>query len=252
MATVTIPGVGPVDAKYVWAGGALVAGIVGYSYWRRSGTTDAADVDQLPDDAAGPDVGDGWGNVPGRTGDTSGGWVPDGTRDPATAAEWTQEAVERMTNIGYDGQAVAMAIGKWLGRQGLTADQADMIRVVKALMPAVPGYPEEPPITIGLPPTPGTGTPPPGGGGGTGPGRPLLHHVLRAGKGRVTLQWNQVPNVTGYALGYTGGPSGGVRLGASHRQWTLTGLPAGRREFWVEAVNASGRTKSNVVAQTVQ
>lgn len=255
---IDVPGVGQVNAKWVYAGGAAVIGVVGYTYWRRRGSAAAPvdAVDQLPADGTTGDVGDGWGNVPGQTGNSTGSWVPDGERDPATPAEWTNTAIERMTSIGYDGQAVAQAIGLWLGRQSLTANQGDMIRTVKAVMPAVPGYDPEPPIQVGLPATPGTGgggtTPPPGKP--AVPPAPHLHHVLRAGKGRITMEWNAAAGATAYVVYYTGGPAAGIR-GIHGTSYTITGLPSGRLlHFSVASTNAAGRSArtSNVVPQTVQ
>lgn len=247
MSTVTVPGVGPVDAKYVYAGGALVVGIVGYSYWRRSAGSGSAEVvETLPDDAGTGDVADGWGNTPGQSGNSNGSWVPDGDRDPATAAEWTNLAVERMTNIGYDGQAVASAIGMWLGRQNLTQDQADMIRVVKALMPAVPGYNPEPPITVGLPQTPGTG-------GGTNPPpassklpAPWLHHVIPSRTSAV-MQWNVVPGAKGYRVwvNNTGRNVGKVS------SYNFSPLPPGTAlDFRVAAIDS--KDQLGAMSQTVR
>lgn len=172
MSTITIPGVGPVKSVYVYAGGAVVVGVVAWSYWRRpSGGDGGQVVEEVPEDGTNGDVADGWGNVPGQTGNSNGGWVPDGDRDPATVAEWTQLAIERMSDIGYDPQAVAQAIGLWLAGQTVTATQADMLRVVKAIMPAVPGMPE-PPIRIGLPPNPPPTPPKPTPKPGTRPPAP--------------------------------------------------------------------------------
>jgi hypothetical protein len=36
--TVKLPGIGPVKTQWVWVGGALVVGIVGYAYWNRQRT----------------------------------------------------------------------------------------------------------------------------------------------------------------------------------------------------------------------
>lgn len=247
MSTVTVPGVGPVKAGYVYAGGGLVVALVGYSYWRRRGAAAPADqlVDQLPDDAGNPDVADGWGNVPGQTGNSTGGWVPDGDRDPATASEWTQQAIERMTSIGYDGQAVASAIGLWLGQQTVSANQADMIRTVKAIMPKVPGYDPEPPIRVGLP------TPPDTGGGGTPPPSgtlpaPWLHHVIPSRTSAI-MQWNLVPGAKGYRVwvNNTGRNVGKVS------SYNFSPLPAGTAlDFRVAAIDSQDRL--GPMSQTVR
>lgn len=278
MATVTIPGVGPVDQRWLYAGGAVVVAAVTWSYWRRDdGGDQLPEVEEQIPDGAGGDVSDGWGNVPGKTGDSTGGWVPDGDRDPTTADEWTQEAIERMTAVGYDAQAVATAIGKWLGRQGLTPTEQEMIRTVKALMPAVPGYSPEPPITPALP-TPNPGTPPPTPTPKPPPNvtpkpnppprpaptpkpaippAPRLHHVVRQGKGsgRVVMQWSPANRATSYVVYYSGSGISGTRTvrGITQTSYTVTGLKPGRiYTFSVAAANSAGRsaTTSNIVRQT--
>ena len=156
MSAVTIPGIGPVDKKWVWAGGAVVAGLVGYSFFKSTGSSTPDTIEETIPDGAGEDVADGWGNVPGKSGDSSGHWGPDGDQDPRTAAEWTQQAVDKLSAMGWDAQLVATAIGKWLGRQGLTVPEQEIIRTAKAVMGPVPGYSPEPPILPALPTPPVT------------------------------------------------------------------------------------------------
>ena len=75
---------------------------------------------------------------------------------PSTNAEWAQQAEAYLSNIGYDAQTVAAALGKYLTGQTLTSDQS-------AIVAAAKGFFGNPPTT---PPLPPTTTPPPGQGGG--------------------------------------------------------------------------------------
>lgn len=243
MSTVTIPGVGPVQAKWVYAGGAVVLAGVAYSFWRRN-PSDPGTIEEVVPDEAGADVGDGWGNVPGKTGDSTGGWVPDGDTEPRTAAEWTAEAVDKLSAIGWDAQLVATAIGKWLSRQGLSTAEREIIQTAKAIMGPVPGYNPEPPINPALP-NPPTTTPPPTNkppitvNPGRPPVRPLPpavtppkpappQYVAPAGvkvtnvnRTSARLDWPVQKGVIGYAAYVNGKQHGRTVVGSDY---TISGL----------------------------
>lgn len=229
MSAVTIPGIGPVDAKWVYAGGAVVLAGVAYSFWRRTPADDPGEVEELVPDGAGADVGDGWGNVPGQTGNSGGGWVPDGDTEPRTAAEWTAEAVDKLSAIGFDAQVVATAIGKWLGRQGLSTVEQEIIRTAKAIMGPVPGYSPEPPITPALPNPPVTKPPVTGPPGGTNPPTPRPPaakppamvaptgvKVLGATRTGIRLDWPPQANAAGYQVYLNGKQWGRTVLGSDY------------------------------------
>ena len=134
---ITLPGIGPTPKKYVIAGGALIAGIVGYAYWRhmQAATTSAAP----PVDPAllAPSEQSFTNPNPNATGS---GTVND-TGPPATDAAWTTKAVDDMGNLGFDRMAVGVAIGKYLAGQGLTSDEAQWVRTVWGLDGRPPQHP---------------------------------------------------------------------------------------------------------------
>lgn len=146
MADVNLPVIGDVPDTYVWAGGALVAGIVGYAYVTRNkrGTLDAGD------ELIGPEgeVYDAYGNLIGQPGSTP-GYVPptvtnsnrdvDDREGVRTNGEWTIKARDEMVAFGANGSAVTAALGKFFARQPLTAIEADLVR--QAI--AVAGQPPE-------------------------------------------------------------------------------------------------------------
>lgn len=154
MATVKIPGIGPVEKKWVYIGGAFVVGIVGYAYWNKSRA-----------DAAESDVSD-FTEGPGYAMDSGvdeyvnpGGSQPPVEEDyvtaPTTNAEWAQKAIKILVDTGYDPIEASVAVGRYMSRKSLTGTQANMIRAASAQLgpPPVGSYP----ITI----TPTTPTPKP-------------------------------------------------------------------------------------------
>lgn len=156
--TVKIPGLGPMKKTYVYAGVALVIGIVGYAYWTRSKGDDVVYLDpaELPyGEQLDPDAS----TTPGLE------YNNDDDDDPTFGAprsniEWSDRAVTRLEWLGYDGQLVATTIGKYLARQGLTPAEQEMIRTIHGLI----GRPPEgdyPIIAVPNPPGGGTTDPPP-------------------------------------------------------------------------------------------
>ena len=55
-----------------------------------------------------------------------------GTGAPQTNAEWSEAVEQSLTAIGYNAQAVAVAVGKYLGKLPLTPEQATIIQVALA------------------------------------------------------------------------------------------------------------------------
>lgn len=145
--TINIPGLGPTKAVYVYAGGALVVGIVGYAWWKNSQSQPTDFVGADPDDYA---VGD-YDSPLGNTGGNSSGSFT--SVDPAaidTNSEWTQYAIEKMSNVGWEAGSVSAALGKYLSRQGLTEDEIRIVQTALAVAGPPPvGGPY--PITNALP-----------------------------------------------------------------------------------------------------
>lgn len=166
---VNAPAVGKIPKRWLWVGGAVAAGIVGYAYWKnRSTPVEPISPDSLPED-----------RVPFTDADvSSGSGASESAGRPLTNAEWSQQATDRMLELGYDSTAVAQALGRYLGRQPLTPDEQTLVRTAIG--------------QIGLPPdgdfpimsAPPAATPPPSSGGGKPrPRKPTLHweshHVAR-------------------------------------------------------------------------
>lgn len=142
MPTMKIPGIGPVEKKWVYIAAAATAGIVGYAYWNKSRA-----------EAAESEVSD-YTEGPGYAMDSGvdeyvnpGGSQPPVEEDyvsaPTTNAEWAQKAVAILVETGYDPIEASLAVGRYLARQTLTSTQANMIRAASAQLgpPPVGSYP---------------------------------------------------------------------------------------------------------------
>lgn len=131
---VTLPGVGPVDKKWLYVGGALVVGIVGYAWWQRS--TQAAPVvdDGL---AQGAPVDEYTNPRPVQSViDTTN---PDEIR---TNTQWTASVTEKLGNLGYDSTYLGTILGKYLGRQPLNVEEQAVIRTAWAYAGKPPEGPD--------------------------------------------------------------------------------------------------------------
>lgn len=134
--TVELPGMGRVDRKYLYGAIALVAGIVGYAWWNRSRSEAAPVVDPLTG-SQDPATGGAYVN-PRPVNSTI-----DQTADVIdTNAEWTQAVTERLSIMFYDSTFIATTIGKYLARQPLTTDEADLIRTAWAYEGKPPDGPD--------------------------------------------------------------------------------------------------------------
>lgn len=153
--TINVPGLGPTKAVYVYAGGALAVGIIGYAWWKNSQAQ--ANVDYIG--ASPDDYGTGEYESPlglgSSGGNSSGDWD---TTDPDainTNAKWTSFAIEKLAQWNYDAGAVSSALGKYLARQGLTETEVGIVQAaIAAAGPPPVGGPY--PITNALPNNPAT------------------------------------------------------------------------------------------------
>jgi len=149
--TINLPGLGQTRAVYVYAGGALVVGIVGYAWYKNNQANANTDfVGASPDDYA---VGD-YDSPLGNSGANSTGNY-DATDPDAinTNAKWTAFAVEKLSSYNYDAALVASALGKYLSRQGLTEAEIGIVQQAIAVAGPPPiGGPY--PITNALPTNP--------------------------------------------------------------------------------------------------
>jgi hypothetical protein len=154
---VKLPGVGNVDRKWVLAGGAAVAGIVVFAYWRNSRlpTDPAVEGDQYATgDNYTPDAYVGAVQPGGETYDPN-----DGTTNvPTTNAEWSQLVIDALESVGYDRAKAAQTVGKYLAGQPLDTSEKLIIQVAIAML----GNPPAGALPIISAPA-STTTPPPSG-----------------------------------------------------------------------------------------
>jgi len=195
---VTVPGVGPVEKKYVYWAAGITAGIVLYAYWKHRSSSAAPALVTDPTTGALAATG---GSPPPI--DTSGG---SGTPGMITNnQQWTQDVLNKMGAVGGDEEAhILSVLGKYLNKVALQPDEIDIVRQAWALS----GKPPEGPDNFIIASTgTGTGTPPPPSGGGTGgvtaPGAVTGLHVtqnVQAGPSNdhIAVAWNPVSGATGY------------------------------------------------------
>lgn len=200
--TVNIGGT-QVDKRYLYAAGAVAAGIVGYAWWTR-GFSGGAEPETDPyNDALNDDSG--------VTGFAPVGSPPMGAQyegDSGTInaiknnAEWSQFVINHLMGLGVEPTAVSSAIGKFLGRRQLTSGEADLVR--QAL--AVGGFPPE-----GRPWTVIESTAPPAAVGLSAPtGLKGTGSV-----GRINWTWNGVTGATGFDWELVQGQNSVIRKGSS-------------------------------------
>ena len=150
--TINVPGLGPTRAVYVYVGGALVVGIVGYAWYKNQQATPTDFVGASPDDYATGDYDSPLGN---SGGNSTGNFDSTDPNAITTNAEWTAFVVEKLASYNYDAATVSAALGKYLARQGLTEQEISIVQqaIAVAGLPPVGGpYP----ISPALPPNPTT------------------------------------------------------------------------------------------------
>lgn len=154
--TINVPGLGPTKSVYVYAGGALVVGIVGYAWWKNSQNQPTDYVGASEDDFGVSDYDSPLGNSGANSTGNYDSTDPDAL---TTNAKWTAFAVEKLSTYGWDAGLIATALGKYLARQGLTEAEIDIVRAaIAAAGPPPIGGPY--PINNALPvPTPTNPTP---------------------------------------------------------------------------------------------
>jgi hypothetical protein len=142
-AKIKLPGIGEVQRKYVLIGGAVVAVLVGYAWWRNSTGNSAGQGSGVAgtDLTAGQLPGtDGYSNpVPGASGSDS---VDQGTTSTTSDQSWAADAAAELAGRSdYDGPFISATIAKYLNGQTLTATEAELIRVAWAFAGRPPSNP---------------------------------------------------------------------------------------------------------------
>lgn len=122
--TVKLPGIGDVKTTYVYVGGALVAGIVGYAWWSRRNSAAQApvwDVDSVPETEY---------NAPGGGSSNYTGAAPEGVY--TTNTQWSNAALSWFQSNGYDPITAALAIARYLAKKPLNVKEQEFLQVVTA------------------------------------------------------------------------------------------------------------------------
>jgi hypothetical protein len=160
---------------------------------------------------------------------------PSGTQSgtPYTSNQtWAQAAQAGLTDIGFDPEAIAAALGAYLQQEPLTPDQVKIVEAARA------EYGPPPVGNLQIIPAPASGPAAP---------KPPMTPVLSVTPhpGSADFGWNQVTGAAGYELVVTG--AGGKGTGTSHFDQPVTGthveklsLQPGHYVAYVRARNATG------------
>lgn len=190
--TITLPGGKKVPRNVVLIGGATAAGVLGYAWWRKGmGTgTLVGEPAIVPTPVEPP------------TDSTDFTVTGGGTPAPTSNAEWTNLAIERMIALGFDGTAVNVALGQYLGHQPLTATQMELVRsaIAQAGPPPVGGPYNFIPVAGAVQP-PGTGQLPAGIKPGAVTGLKMVGHTRQ----RIQVAWNKPANASSYNVDVAAG-----------------------------------------------
>lgn len=194
--TIRLPGIGEVKRTYVWGAVALVAGIVGYAWWRAgSGSGGPATADEGAFLGEGVDDGSAWPYRPGGSSTVDVEPVDPDTLPPQSNDEWARRATDRLVDVGWDPLQVATVLGKYLDRRPLTPPEQDLVRAAFALV-GMP--PVDPPPIVAAPATPSP-TPAP-----AGLPAPTGLRVTSRTRTSITAKWSAVAGASRYQLDIVG------------------------------------------------
>lgn len=134
--TIDVPAIGKTKKAYVLVPVGVVGAYVAWRWYQASRSTadtpPASDGTYSTDDLSeyGLSTTGGTSTVTGNTGNTT----TDATSPTAIDdnAEWSQRAVERLGNAGYDQATVYNALGEFLGRKALDKTEASIVRAALA------------------------------------------------------------------------------------------------------------------------
>lgn len=231
--SVDLPVFGKTKTVYVWGAVGLVVVIVGYAYYKRSagGGGTAEEPSYYADLRTGSDTGsDAYEGANDSISGTSGSSSYDSL--PATIStdqQWTAAVVNQLTYLEPD--YLYGILGKYLARQGLSADEAAVVRSAWAAVGRPPGGQQIILATDGS--TAGTSKT---------PAAPTGLKVTNLTATSITFTWIGVAGATGYRV-YRSDGATAPAAGASFTTSTLTANTA--YTFQVAAINSYGEgTKS--------
>lgn len=142
--TVNLPAMGNVRKEWVYAGTALVVGIVGYAYFKRRASTTPT-TDTTGQTSASTDAFQG-AALPMSSYDAYGNLV---ASQSATGppANWALQAVDYLANVfGYDRQTAGLAITHYLNGATLTPAEADIVGLARSV---IGNSPDNLPVVVG-------------------------------------------------------------------------------------------------------
>lgn len=224
--TVKLPVIGPVNRNWVYVGGALIVGIVGYAWWNRStrGTSEESGEllpEDIPQDREPPPTVVGTQN-----------FDDENVRAIInTNPEWYTAAVEYLSSTGgYDFTFVTITLGKFLARRELTGPEADLVQAAKGAVGEPPqGGPW--PIIRQTAETPSTGA--------TKLATPTLRAASPSGN-RANLTWNKVTGASYYLIRRASGPGAPLTYASIGTTRTTPPLQRGKTYgYTVRAISMS-------------
>jgi 3',5'-cyclic AMP phosphodiesterase CpdA len=228
--TVKLPVLGPTNKRWVWVGGALIAGIVGYAWFQRTRGEPAPELteEDIPQDREPPAT------VVGTEDFTS----PEAAAIINTNAEWYTAAVEYLVGTGgFDFAFTTITLGKFLARQRLTEQEANLVQAAKG---AVGEPPLGGPWPINRTTAPGPTTPTSGR-----LATPSGFRLITNRRGYFEFTWGRVSGASHYLVRKE-------RPGADVTSPTVTNKKTGRHAspkntvfFYRVRAQAPGRTASN-------
>lgn len=239
--TADVPGIGKIKKRYILIPAGVAGAYVAWRWYQNSQSAEDAPAgsdglyssDDLSD--YGLSTTGGATTVTGNNGST----VTDGTSDTAIDdnREWSNEAIEKLTNQGYDGQAVSAALGEFLDRKALDKTEATIVRAALAVAGQPP---ENRPWSVIEEASTGTGTL---------PAPTNLRVVGTPTASTITLQWDKVDGALHYRLYRT--DLGEEPIGDSYdtKAYAKGLSPNKPYSFFVRAFGTTGKQggKSNVV-----
>lgn len=222
-AEVDVPKIGPVQRKWLIGAGVGVAAYVGWRYWQAS---QSAAAPPPPESAGtiGADIGSGSGGYYDPNGSDGIGGTTTVGDVMSTDQQWYAAALLALDDAGYDTGAAALALGKYLRSEPLTAAEQDMVKVALAAAGTPPSGQKA--IVTQTTPTPSGLTAP---------------QNLRSGgtptTAAIPLAWNSVAGASGYVV-YRGAAQLATVSGTSYTAGGLS--PATSYSFTVRATNTGG------------
>lgn len=241
--TVDVPGAGKMRKAYIVVPAIAAAGYVGWRWYqaRQDAAAAPATSDGMyttPDQSEyGMSTSGGDTDITGNTGSTT----TDATNGMSTNAQWTQAAVDLLTNAGYDSATVYAALGDFLAHRSLDKSEATIARAALAAagQPPVGG-----PYSVNEAAATGTVT----------LAAPTGLKVTSTTTTSVTLSWNPVDGA-GYYRVYRSGASTNVgATDAGNHTITISGLSPNTSYTWYVAADTTtgkpGPRSSGVTGKT--